>query len=127
MSKKNNNFIKPKNDKWEVVFYKNKKGNIPVKEWIENLNKKTKTKIYRNIQLLEEMGINLKEPFVKHLKSKLYELRIKDEKGIYRIIYFSYTNRQFVLLHGFVKKTQKTPNNEIIIAETRMKEVLNNE
>ena len=72
--------------------------------------------------MLEKFGLELKEPYVKHLENKLYEVRVKDQQGIYRIIYFAHTGKKFVLLHGFVKKTQKTPKKELELAKLRMKE-----
>lgn len=113
--------------KWEVNYYKESNGVQPVKEWINTLDLKLQLKILRAFELLEEFNINLKAPYVKPLGDKLYELRIKDSKGIFRIIYFSYTNKQFIMLNGFVKKTSKTPSNEIKLAKTRMKEVFENE
>ena len=113
--------------KWEVNYYKQENGIQPVKEWIDSLDLKLQSKIFRAFELLEQFNINLKAPYVKPLGDKLYELRIKDSKGAYRIIYFSYTNKQFIMLNGFVKKTQKTPSNEIELAKIRMKEVLENE
>jgi len=113
--------------KWEVNYYKDKNGKKPVEEWINTLDTKLKVKIFRLFELLEEFNINLKAPYVKPLEDKLYEIRVKDSKGIYRIIYFSYTNRQFIMLNGFMKKTQKTPKKEIELAKKRMLEVLNNE
>jgi len=113
--------------KWQVNYFTAKNGIKPVKEWIDTLDIKLKVKIFRAFELLEEFNINLKAPYVKPLEDKLYELRIKDSKGIYRIIYFSYTNKQFIMLHGFVKKTQKTPKKEIELAKKRMMEVLENE
>jgi phage-related protein len=113
--------------KWKVNYYKQDSGIQPVKEWINTLDLKLQLKIFRAFELLEQFNINLKAPYIKPLGDKLYELRIKDYKGIYRIIYFSYTNRQFVMLNGFVKKTPKTPSSEIELAKIRMKEVLENE
>ena len=111
---------------WKVEFYKTKSGKSPVKEWIVVLDIKTKAKILKNIEMLKEFNINLKAPYVKPLEDKLYELRTKDSKGIYRIIYFAYTNRVFFLLNGFVKKTQTAPRKEIELAKLRMKEIINN-
>ncbi|WP_345986612.1 type II toxin-antitoxin system RelE/ParE family toxin [Sulfurimonas sp. HSL-1656] len=88
-----------------------------------SLEEKTKTVILRNLDFLEQLGTGIREPYVKHLEEKLYEVRAKDHNGIYRIIYFAHTGRRFVLLHGFVKKTQKTPRKEIDIAKQRMKEM----
>ncbi|MEA3314749.1 MAG: type II toxin-antitoxin system RelE/ParE family toxin [Campylobacterota bacterium] len=113
--------------KWEVNYYKENSGIQPVKEWINTLDLKLQLKIFRAFELLEQFNINLKAPYVKPLGDKLYELRIKDSKGIFRIIYFSYTNKQFIMLNGFVKKTPKTPPSEIKLAKIRMKEVLENE
>ena len=111
---------------WKVEFYKTQNGKSPVKEWIVDLDIKTKAKILKNIEMLKEFNINLKEPYVKPLEKKPYELRIKDSKGIYRIIYFSYTNKTFFLLNAFIKKTQTTPRKEIELAKLRMKEILKN-
>jgi phage-related protein len=50
---------------------------------------------------------------------------MRDKAGIYRILYFAHKEKTFVLLHGFVKKTNKTPDEAIKIAENRMKEIIN--
>jgi len=113
--------------KWKVNYYKQSNGIQPVKNWIDTLDLKLQLKIFRAFELLEDFNINLKLPYVKPLGDKLYELRVKDSKGIYRIIYFSYTNKQFIMLNSFMKKTQKTPPREINLAKQRMNEVLNNE
>ncbi len=113
--------------KWSVNYFTDEMGEQPVKEWIDTLEVKLQLKIFRAFELLEEFNINLKAPYVKPLEDKLYELRIKDLKGIYRIIYFAYTGQEFIMLNGFIKKTQKTPKKEIELAKTRMKEVLDNE
>ena len=74
---------------------------------------------------MEKFNLNLKQPYVKPLENKLYEIRTKDSKGIYRIIYFAHTGKQFIMLNGFTKKTQKTPMKEIELAKRRMKEFIN--
>ena len=109
---------------WKVEFYIDKHGSKPVQEWILSLEDKTKAVVLRNLDLLEQLGTGIREPYVKHLEEKLYEVRAKDYKGIYRIIYFAHTGKRFVLLHSFVKKTQKTPRKEIDIAKQRMKEMI---
>ena len=60
-------------------------------------------------------------------RKKLFEIRIKDKTGINRILYFTHTGKKFVLLHGFTKKTDKTPQREIETAEERMKDYLSRE
>lgn len=64
------------------------------------------------------------EPYVKHLEGKLWEMRLKGRDGIARSIYVAASGRRVVVLRTFVKKTEKTPRNEIEIALERMKQVL---
>jgi len=58
---------------------------------------------------------------------KLWELRVQVAKSAYRVFYFAHTGRHFVMLHTFLKKTQKTPRQEIAIAERRMEKLLERE
>jgi len=76
--------------------------------------------------LLEDYGLKVREPYVKPITGsrKLFEIRIKDASNIHRIFYFAFTGKRLVLLHGFTKKTKKTPGREITIAERRMEEYL---
>ncbi len=108
---------------WQIEFYKTPSGNSPVEEWLDDLSIESKVEILRVIKLLKELGIDLEMPYVKPLQGKLYELRVKDKDGIYRVLYFATSGRKFVLLHGIVKKTQKTPQKEIDLATKRMKDV----
>lgn len=105
---------------WTVEFYKDSKGIEPVAEFLDSLPVETKAKATRLLVLLSKQGTLLKEPYVKHIRGKLWELRIKDKYGAIRIFYFSFTGKIFVLLHGFLKKTDKAPVQEIEIAEKRM-------
>lgn len=52
-------------------------------------------------------------PYIKPLEDKLYEVRADVNRNTFRVIYFLYTGRRFILLHGFQKKTQKTPEKEL--------------
>jgi len=89
------------------------------------LNAKQRSNIFEAMDLLENFGIELREPYVKYLDEKIYELRVRDQDGIYRILYFAAKGRRFIMLHGFTKKTQKTPRKEIEIALKRKKEFSN--
>jgi len=110
---------------WSVKFYKTEDEHSPVEEWLESIPKSAKAKIVRNMLLLEQLGLTVREPYVKPLGDKLYEVRAKEQNGIYRVIYSAYTGKQFVILHGFTKKTQKTPSKEIEVAKKRMEEFIN--
>ncbi|MDQ1355133.1 MAG: hypothetical protein QG657_5443 [Acidobacteriota bacterium] len=110
---------------WTIEFYKTKMGNIPVREFLDRLNPRQAANVIEAMDLLKTFGLQLREPYVKFVGDKLYELRIKDPDGAYRIFYFASAGKKFVMVHGFVKKTQKTPVKELAIAKKRMKEYLN--
>jgi phage-related protein len=110
---------------WSIEFFRTKNGKCPAEDFLYSLNKSTAVKVYGTIELLKKHGIHLGEPFVKFIGEKIYELRVKDPDGIYRVLYFAASGRKFVLLHGFVKKSQKIPRKEISTAKKRMKEYLN--
>ena len=102
---------------YEVEFYQKDNGSIPVVEFLLSLQPKMRAKAYREIELLKKHGPNLREPFVKPLKGVknkgIYELRIKFSSDISRIFYFTPRQDGFVLLNGFLKKTNKTPEREL--------------
>ena len=109
---------------WVVEFYRDTKDKEPVVDFVDSLPVGTQAKIIRLIDLLAKYGVLLKEPYTKQIQGKLRELRIIDKAGHIRILYFTYTGRIFILLHGFVKKTGKTPVAEINIAEKRIKDFI---
>jgi phage-related protein len=78
----------------------------------------------RIVHMIEEHGLALmREPYVKHLQGPVWEMRMKGKDGIARAAYVTATGRRVVVVHVFVKKTQKTPRREIEIALERAKEV----
>jgi phage-related protein len=109
---------------WEIEYYMADNGRIPVKEFIEALNLKERAKVARTIDLLEEFGINLGMPCAEHLEGDIWELRARLSKSRYRIIYFLDTGKVFIMLHGFVKKTQKISKNELEIAKKRLRDYI---
>jgi phage-related protein len=68
-------------------------------------------------------GANLGEPHTEAFGGGLFELRLKGAEGIARVFYCTLIGRRIVMLHSFIKKTQKTPPNERRIAEVRLKEI----
>lgn len=109
---------------WEVEFYIDSNGREPVTEFLDGLPSSQRAKVAKLMYLLSEQGVLLKEPYTKQIRGKLRELRIKDHLGNIRILYFTFTGRRFILLHGFLKKTAKTPEREIELAEKRMKDYI---
>lgn len=110
---------------WEVEFYEFEEGGSPVFDWYEEQDAKVKAKFARIFELLEECGTSVKKPYVDSIvDTKLFEIRVTLQTNIYRILYFAYTGKRFILLHGFQKKTQKTPRRHIELAEDRRKEFI---
>ena len=72
---------------------------------------------------MELFGANLGEPHTKAFGDGLFELRLKSAEGIARVFYCTLIERRIVMLHSFIKKSQKTPLPELRIAMTRMKEI----
>ena len=114
--------------KWQIKFYEKENGDIPVLEFIQSLPEKHRAKAIREIDLLEEFGLGLPYPHVDSIKGDKYkgllELRIRFGSNISRILYFLHIEKTFILLHGFVKKDQKTPTKELEMAKQRMNEYL---
>ena len=112
---------------WKIEFFKFPNDNSPVLDWFQSQEPKVKAKLARIFDLLEGEGISVGKPYVAPLEDKLYEIRIEQDTNIYRILYFAYTDKRFILLHGFQKKTQKTPKKELDLSKERMKAFLANE
>lgn len=109
---------------WNIEFYQDRQGNKPVKTFLDTLSHETQVKILRYFKLLKEYGILLKEPYTRQVKGKIREVRLRDDTGFIRVFYFSFTGKRIIMLHGFIKKTSKTPAEEIIKAEKRMNDFL---
>lgn len=97
-------------------------------EFLDSLSKKMRAKAISDIELLSKHGNALTEPHVKPVKGKqykgIYELRIKFSGDIARVFYFVHYNNRYVLLHGFIKKTMKTPKRELERAKQYMEDYI---
>ena len=80
-------------------------------------NMKMQAKIFRTLELLEMKGNELREPYSKHLKDGIFELRINVGLNIARILYFFVVGNKVILTNRFIKKVQKTPVKEINLAK----------
>ena len=76
------------------------------------------------LELLEEYGNQVREPYSKHLEDGIFEIRGKIGNNISRILYFFYFEGRIILTNGFLKKTQKTPRQEIELAKKYRKDFL---
>lgn len=107
------------NPRWRVLFYQDAQGRRPVEEWVRALSEKEQARVRRTIGLLMDYGTQLGMPHSRHLRNKLWELRVAAGRDDYRILYVAEIGRRFFLLHAFSKKTAKTPERELAIAERR--------
>jgi len=121
---------------YKIIFYEDKNGNSEVVSYIKELQKRSKkskecrilfNKIVAYLDMLEEQGTRIGEPFTKHLEEDLWELRPLK----HRFLYAYYKENTFVILHHFVKKTQKTPKRELENAKRKLMQlrerVMNND
>ncbi len=112
---------------WAVLFYIEDNGRSPIEEFVLGQNERTQARLRWSIEQLRARNISAREPLVKHVQGKLYELRVESQANAYRVLYFIFTSRRIVLLHGFQKKTQKTPSREIAVAVKRMRRFIERE
>ena len=111
---------------YSIFFFRDKSGKEPVLEYLKELELKSDknsriklNKIQDYIQLLSKLGLSIGEPFVKHVEGDIWELRpIRD-----RIFFVCCSKDSFILLHHFMKKTQKTPRREIEKAKRELTEI----
>ena len=107
---------------YKIILYKNSSGKEVIVDFIDSFSNKIVIKIRSDIRLLKEYGLSLLATSkVKKIKKNLYELRIKSSVQIR--LFFVFINPDiFLIVHGFVKKTNKTPEKEIDLAIGRIKE-----
>jgi len=98
---------------WTVEYYETANGKKPAREFIQNLPLKLEAKAYMEIGLLEQFGMHLSMPYSRHIKDGIYELRIQHAVYKARIFYFFMIGKRIILTNGFLKKTNKTPPEEI--------------
>ncbi len=100
-----------------IIFYRTKEGNCPVEEFLDSLPGKVAQKIAWVLELLETQGMLPATYFKKLVNTEIWECRIQHGSNIYRIFCFFDKGSIIILTHGFIKKTQKTPHDEIKRAE----------
>lgn len=104
-----------------VDFYEEDDGTLPVEVFLEGLTAQQKAKAIAVVRLLEESGPILRFPYSSQVRGKIRELRTQLGKDKIRILYFGDSKRCFILLHGIIKRTDKLSQEDIRIAEGRMR------
>jgi phage-related protein len=103
---------------WIIEYY-----NSSVFGEIAALPKKLWAKSVAITNRMQEQGPHLGMPYVRAMGNSLFEIRVKSHEGIARIFFCLRRDKTIVLLHAYVKKSQKTPTKELNLAIERMKEV----
>lgn len=107
--------------KLPAFFYATRSRTEPVREWLKNLDETDRRAIGRDIAAAE-YGWPIGMPVCRALGRGLYEIRSRIGAGrIARVIFFV-SGPEMVLLHGFIKKSQKTPRTDLDLAVQRMKD-----
>ena len=104
-------------DMYEVLFYDLPDGSKPVKDFMDTLDAKMFVKVVRTIDMLKQVGPSMRLPYSEHLDDGIFEIRVKQGTNITRVLYFFFVGKKIILTNGFVKKTQKTPKNELALAK----------
>ena len=109
---------------FKAEFYKTKDVSIPAREFILSQETKMKAKLFGLVDMLEQYGNQLSDPYSKSLGDGIFEISAKVGTDITRVLYFFYYEGRIILTNGFVKKTQETPSSEIKKAKQSRKEFL---
>jgi phage-related protein len=109
---------------YNLVFYTNARGDSPIDDFLDNLDKKSRAKVAAHLSLLQEEGPHLRRPYADIVRGKIRELRMQQSSNHYRILYFFQLRDQIVLAHAFSKKTQQLKEKDIELAEKRMEDWL---
>src|SRR5581483_2702779 len=112
---------------WTTEFYETDQGTLPVAAFLDSLDVKTRARFRWSMEQLRVRNVQARPPLVKHLDGDLWEMREESQTNIFRIIYVFHTGRRIVFLHGFQKKSQKTPRHEIELAARRYHDFLSQE
>jgi phage-related protein len=104
-----------------VVFYKTDGGKEPVREWLKSLIREDRKAIGEDIKTAQ-FGWPLGMPLIRKLEKGIWEIRSRTSQGIARIL-FTVEGNTMVLLHGFIKKSRKTPQSDLDTARQRLSEL----
>jgi len=107
---------------WNIKYF-----NTNVEQDILNLPDGILARYLRLTDMMIIHGSNLGLPHTKSLNNGLFELRLKSKEGIGRVFYCTKVDKKIIMLHSFIKKSQKIPKSEMNVALQRLKEVKEND
>lgn len=111
-------------DQWKMIYYISPSGDNPVSDFLDSLNQQAQSKLLRIFNYIEEYGL---QSVIRHVKklfgTPFWEIRILGQDNV-RAIYVVPTPLHILVLHGFTKKSTKTPLKELKIASKRYQQYL---
>jgi len=108
---------------WQVDDYRTKQGNRPVRDFLMKLSEDARAKVTAALTMLARLGNQLQMPLSRAMGGGLFEIRVKHPDGPFRFLYCFRPVRRVVLLHGFTKRTEKTPKKDLDLAKERKREL----
>ena len=102
----------------KVFFFRTRRGSEPVREWLKSLSTEDKRSIGEDVKTVQ-FGWPLGMPLVRKLEAGVWEIRSSLPSGIARIL-FTVEDNALILLHGFIKKSRKTPLDDLKLARQRL-------
>lgn len=109
---------------WEVIYYETADGDSPVRDFLDNLPKAHRAKLFALITLLRDRGPALGFPYTSQVEGRIRELRTHYGRRLYRILYAMNSERRVVLLEAFEKDTAKVPPEHVVAAASRLQDHL---
>lgn len=106
---------------WTILTYETCGGEKPVDFFIKKQQPQARAKIIHNVRLLQQYGNMLGMPHAKMLGGGLFELRIRGKEELR--MFYCFKQKTIYLLHAFKKQKQQTPQKELLLAQSRMKEL----
>jgi phage-related protein len=105
----------------KVIFYRTETGNEPVREWLQSLTREEKKSIGEDIKTIQS-GWPLGMPLIRKLESDLWEIKSYLKNRTARVL-FTIIEDNMILLHGFIKKSQKIPKQDLQLARKRIQDL----
>lgn len=104
-----------------AVFFTTETGKNPVMDYVNDQTEAAQIAILSDIEAVAEEFPTVVHADIKHLDGKVWEIRIRDDRGVQHRVLYAVLKRDLLLLHAFKKKTQKTPKRDLDLAHKRLK------
>lgn len=107
-----------------LVFYETERGNSPVGNYVDEQDATTRALLLEKLGAFREEFPSVRTVSIKQLLGKVWEIRVHDARGRQHRLLYAVLGKDLVVLHAFVKKVQRTPREDIALAQHRLKEMM---